>query len=157
MLFDEYYIIYYEQAKNSIRNTINLKYQYDLKFNDSDNKIYVYLNGNLVLKGEYFIAGMYNICSSTWYWGWNIDFINKDYVKPNKKNINILDNIQITNLLKQQMYFYLSNGSFYLSNSNIRQLIKLVLYITKSIWYFPVRLNNDNIQYIFITKIVQYG
>lgn len=162
-LMDDNYDKSYEKIKKTITN-LDEKQNYTYNYID-DNVIEILFKDKLVLKGEYCVLGLYNIQLSLWYWSWNIAFINKKLTKKPISNIkNYIDvinkNYDKFNVVDVEMLHYLlSNDNFYISNDNINKLIKLGLYLTKCAWFFPIKQydGNDNvIQYILITKILQY-
>jgi hypothetical protein len=150
---------------------LNNKQNYEFTFskNNSDQIVEVYLDNKLIMKGEYCTLGLYNIQLSVWYWSWNLVFLNKKLTElPIKKIKNFINEIN-DNYKKfdseeaELMHYLLSNDNFFISFNHIEKLIKLSLYLTKSIWYFPIKQNengnvgsNNTIQYIMITKVLQY-
>lgn len=162
-LIDSNYDKSYEKIKKIITN-IDDKQNYTYKYVD-DNIIEIFIKDKLILRGEYCVLGIYNIQLSLWYWSWNIAFINKILtnkpINDIKNYIDIIDkHYDKFNVVDVEMLHYLlSNDNFYISNNNINKLIKLSLYLTKGIWYFPIKQydgNNNIIQYIMVTKILQY-
>jgi hypothetical protein len=156
----------HNKLKDIITKKIDITKTYEYAFNE--NIVEMYLDGKLKFKAEYNIMGMYNIPLSVWYWSWNIAFINKDLIKvmdPVKDFIKILDKdyAKFDRVEAEELQYMLSNGNFYISGKNIDKLFKMVLYLTKSIWYFPIRHNDkekdveDKLEYILITKILQFS
>lgn len=150
---------YYEEKKNYIKSKININKNYNFLL--KNNIVDIFENTNLVLKAEYHIIGVYNIPLSFWVWAWDISFINKSLIQPIKNIKNILPNSKINpnSKLYDEIYFLISNGSFYISAENLPKLIKLALYYTQGIWYFPIKYQDesDKLEYIIIDKILQIG
>lgn len=143
---------------DGLDNKNNYKYHFQ-----KNNLVEVYLGDKLVMKGEYCTLGLYSIQLSVWYWSWAIAFINKQLIElpleKVKKFVDVIDNkYEEFNKKEVEMLHYLvSNNNFYISNDKIDKIIKLGLYLTKSIWCFPIAHNDKNqIEYILITKILQY-
>lgn len=168
----------YNNLKKVISSKLDINKEYTYIFsNDNNNYIVeIYLDDNLIIKAEYDIVGLYNIPLSVWYWSWNISFINEKLIgnlsKVKEFSGNIKDNYKNFDIKEaDELYYLLSNGNFYVSSDKIDLIIKLVLYITGGIWIFPIKYSNktnkinknniidqmDRIQYILITKIIQYG
>jgi len=125
-------------------------------------------NDNFIMKCEYAVAGSYNLSSSVWYWSWSIDYIDKELtidLEPVRefKNKLVDNSTKYDQKQSDQLYFYLSNNNFYLSYENINILLKMVLYLTKGLWIFPVKIANDQknnlnikrIEFVLIKKILQ--
>ncbi len=170
---------YYRHCKKKISSTISLNkdYKYVLSKNDEQYIIKIFNENKLILIAEYDIAGMYNIHNSVWYWGWNIDSINKKLVERIKKvkqfSKYVRDNYdKFSAKEKDELYFRTNNDNYYTSIKNIDYIMKLAMYITRSIWYIPLCYNKDNtitkceyvknkpnstqkIEYIFIKKIIK--
>lgn len=124
----------------------------------------VYFNDKLKFKAEYQSVGMYNISSSVWYWGWNIAFANKNSVVTFDNISKFLD--EVTNPKEaDELHYILTNGNFYISKENIQTVINTTLFLKKEICILPIKRkknkNNpamvDRIEYILITKILQYA
>ena len=174
---DKFYTILntnYNNLKETIEKKIDIDKDYEYVFTD-ENIVEMYLDGKLKLKAEYNIIGLYNIPLSVWYWGWNIAFVNKNLtvtINKIKEFLNIItkDTSSYSKFNKieiEELHYVLSNDNFYISSSNIDKIIKLALYLTKGIWYFPVKYSDDKkqkdleqmdkIEYILITKILQFN
>ena len=157
---------YYNSINDDMKKKIILdnKNNYEFTFSQNDNTqiVEVYLNDKFILKAEYVILGLYNIQLSVWYWCWNIAFVNKKSIELSTDKIKTFINTLEDNYDKfnkhdaEVIHYLLSNDNFYISNDNINKIIKLSLYLTKSIWYFPIKQNSDLLQYVLITKILQY-
>jgi hypothetical protein len=185
---NSYYNSVNTDIQKKITNLNNKKnYEYIFSKKSDTHTVEVYLDNKLILKGEYCILGLYNIQLSVWYWSWNIAFINKKLIElPINKIKNFIGEIndnykKFNNEEAELMHYLLSNDNFYISSKHIEKLVKLSLYLTKSIWYFPIKQTNNNtdndttddsndyinndyinndspntVQYIMITKILQY-
>jgi hypothetical protein len=140
---------------------LNNKKNYEFEF-DKKNVMDVYLDGKLIMKCEYCILGMYNIELSVWYWSWNIAFINKFLIEKPIEHIKGFLNEINDNYDKfkkddaEMLHYLLSNGNFYIANNKIDKIIKLGLYLTESIWYFPIKQEGERVQYVLVTKVLQY-
>jgi len=157
---------YSNEALSNIKTKINVDSEFDYEFSDEDDKhiVDIYLNDKLKLKAEYQIIGMYNIPLSIWYWGWNIAFVNKNTIVTFDNIQSFLD--EVSNPKEaDELHYILTNGNFYISNENIKKIIDTTLFLKKGIWILPIKYKkdkkntdmSDKIEYILITKILQYG
>ncbi len=173
---------YYNDQQLLMGKYINLNKNYKFEFNtdpvgnsilemyDDDNKI--------VLKAEYCFIGIYNLINSVWYWAWNVEFLDKKLaekskvVKQLKKDlVNDYEKYLLGEI--DELYFYSSNGNFFVSHDNVVKLAKLMLYLAKGLWFLTVCPGKNNskscmyekgsdesesvrrLEYVMITKIVQ--
>jgi len=169
-------IEYFNSMQKEISNKMDIMKDYDYEFYEENNNhiVNIFLKGKLKLKAEYNIIGLYNIPMSVWYWGWNIAFINKNLIKDLDKVkdfINIINNEykNFDKLLAEELFYILTNGNFYISYDKINIIIKLTLYLTKTLWFFPIKYSNknknknslldslDKIEYIMIKKILEFN
>lgn len=171
---------YFELQQSSISKYFNpdLDYKYMFSINNNHQHIIDIFNNNnkLLLKAEYEFAGVYNINSSIWHWAWNLDFINRQLARSSlvtKKFARyIKDHLyQFDPLEADDLYFRTNNGYYYTSSKNILLIVKLILYLTKSLWFLSICNHNDNsssickhadknvvqVQYLLIKKILQVG
>lgn len=168
---------YFNDLKEQISKKIDINQNYEYVFSDNDNNnninvVEIYLNDKLKLKAEYNIVGLYNIPLSTWYWGWNIAFVNKNLIKNITKIKDFVNTIEkdydkFNKIEAEELHYVLSNDNFYVSGDNLDKIIKIALYLTKAIWYFPIKYSDhnaqtnfeqmDKIEYILITKILQFN
>ena len=170
---------YYSEHKKDISKKINLKndYKYIFEINTNNRHIVkIYDNDKLLMVAEYELAGIYNLYNSVWYWAWNIDNIDRRLaklshkIKKFAKYIKDNDN-KFQSKERDELYYRTKNGNFYTSFKNIKLLTKLALYLTNSIWIFPVCYGKDNtpmkcqikenkktmkrLEYVIIKKIVK--
>jgi len=150
----------YNSLKENISKKIDITKNYDYAFND--NIVELYLDDKLKLKAEYNVLGMYNIPMSIWYWGWNIAFVNKKLIESIKAVKEFENNLnknyaKFDKVEAEELHYLVSNDNFYISGKNVDKVIKLALNLTKTVWCFPVKKESDKIQYILITKILQFS
>jgi hypothetical protein len=166
-----------EQHAEKKNKNIDLNKNYKFKFHKdkSENHIVELYDGEkLVLKGEFQLIGMYNLINSIWYWGWSIDFVNKQLTEkvqtvkqfPNKikQNFNKFDTVEA-----DELYFLTSNGSFYTNSKRVDFLGKLAMYLMDGEMVISLCNGRDGttcsidrgkkealsrIEYILITKIL---
>jgi len=160
---------YHNKLNEEISQKIDLKQNYNFNFVEEANKhiVEIYIDKKLKLKAEYNIVGLYNIPLSVWYWSWNIAFLNKTlfkeldkikkFAESLDKNYNNFDSKEV-----EELHYLLANDNYYISSGNIERLIKIILYITKGLWIFPINHSDkksaeylDRVEYILITKILQ--
>lgn len=164
---------HYNILKNNISKSIDISKDFDYVFSNDNNIdiVEIYFDGKIKIKAEYNFIGMFNIPFSIWYWSWNIAFINKNLIKEmlpvknfSKSMILEKNYYKYNKKNTDELYYITSNDNFYISHKNIDKILKLVLFLTKSVWYFPIKyINNknqldkiDKIHYILITKIIQF-
>jgi hypothetical protein len=169
---------YFSQIKKDININIDPIKNYKYKFytdNNNNHIVQLFDNNKIIIEAIYDIAGMYNIYNNVWYWGWNIDVVDRQLVKQSEKVKEFAKYIKnnstkmSNNIDMDKLYYWSSNGNFYISHANIIHPIKLVLYLTKSMWYMPVCYGKDStkpvlctnkkhisrIEYILIKKIIK--
>jgi hypothetical protein len=163
---------FFKNAKTDIQKKLDITKEYNYNFIEENGNHVVEIrhDNKLKLKAEYNIIGIYNIALSFWYWGWSLPFINKKLLDETKKiqllskkldkekNFNKFNPEEL-----EELYFTTSNNSFYCSSENIDRIIRLSMYITNALWYFPVKHTEENttqmevVQYIIITKVLQFN
>ena len=150
-------INYYNKQKKNI----NIPDEVEIKFSkDKDkDKVEIYDNKKkLLIKTNYSIIGLFNNTNSIWYWGWILDFADRNLVDQTKQIKEWGEKMFIKYKPKtkheQTIYFYTKNGSFMTSSVNIPFFAKLAMYVLKGKFYFPIThddKNTDSIQeYIII-------
>lgn len=167
---------YFKNIKEDIQKKLDITkdYQYNFVEENGLNIIEIIFDNKIKLRAEYNIIGLYNIPLSIWYWGYALDFVNKklvdklQIVKQLPKTLLDSDSdIHFSSVELEELYFMTKNNDFYCSSQNIDKIIKLVLYLTKGIWYIMVKhsaqmvgdVNNqmDRVEYILIHKILQFN
>jgi hypothetical protein len=120
--------------------------------------IELYHEHNLVFKSHYNIIGMYNNVINIWYWGFILDYVNKNVFIKKKILIQSIEylmenenNIHIQSL--EDLLFRLNNDSIYMNNiNNIIPTIEYLLYFIKHTDYIMVYYDEyDNI-YLYNDK-----
>lgn len=132
---------YYNKQKKNMSYPENI----DIKFVEKKNNKIVEIydsNKKLLTKSKYSIIGLFNTTTSNWYWGWFLDFVDRDLVDNTKKikewGKKILESKKIKSKHNQALYFYTKNGSFMTNSMNVSFLAKLALYVLKGKYYFPI-------------------
>ena len=169
---------YFKNIKDDIQKKLDItkEYQYNFVEENGLNIIEISIDNKIKLRAEYNIIGLYNIPLSIWYWGYSLEFVNRklldklQIIKEFSKKLEINDknnNGEFKPVELEELYFITSNNNFYCSSQNIDKIIKIVLYLTKGIWFIPVKhsdkmignINNqmDRIEYILINKILQFN
>lgn len=161
---------YYNKISVDISKKIQLDQNYTFNFVEENNMhiVEIFIDDKLKIKAEYNIVGLYNIPLSMWYWSWNIAFLNKKLYKELDKIRNFAKTLnnnfdQYDSKEAEELHYLLANDNYYISSGNIDRLIKVILYITKGLWIFPLNHDDkstspehlDRIEYILITKILQ--
>ena len=146
---------YYQKRKDEIVEIMDPDKSYKYKFDRDANQNPVVdlldTTGKSVLKAKYNVIGIYNVISSIWFWSWNVDFIDKKLVKVDglvkdfsKKLKTDFDKFDPK--YAESMYFYMSNGNFYMTSENVPKLVKTVLKLSNGKWFLIVKHFNDTIQ-----------
>lgn len=164
--------LYYNESLNKLSPFIDDKKHYELVFtndkNDSNEFIVdIFYNKKHIIKGHYEILGLYNITCSVWYWSF-LSHIEKNLTKMTKKikkfhkkllnNNNNNNNENDMNSKETELYmFYSSNFPFFVLYKNLIDLIKFGLYVTEGKWILSHKLNENIIEFIILTDIIQYS
>lgn len=164
---------YYDKMKSEIQ--LDLTKSYTSKFyKDSNNKHTVELlsKDGTVFKAHYDTVGVYNLANSVWYWGWNIDLIDKKLVHKSIKKFPqyIKDNYkEFTKEQAEDYSFRTSTGNFITTPKRVTDLVKLALYLQKGVWHLAVcrgvdgsarvcnkdSQNSVSLEYIIIKRVLQ--
>lgn len=171
---------FYKKVEDNVEKkgkNIDLNKNYKFKFHKdrSGNHIVELFDGDKsVLKGEFQLIGMYNLINSIWYWGWSIDFVDKQLTQTVKKvkqfpheikeNFDKFDPVEA-----DELHFLTSNGSFYTNSKRVDFLGKLAQYLMDGEMVISLCNERDGttcsidkgkkeslsrIEYILITKIL---
>jgi len=116
----------------------------------------------LIFKATYYVIGLYNVTNSIWYWGWFIDFIDRDLADKSKDikiwGKKIFEKHKPKTKHDQALYFYTKNGSFMTNIMNVNFFIKLAMYIFKGKWFFETNHSEEGTnaikEYIVIQTII---
>jgi hypothetical protein len=167
---------FYKNAKNDIEKKLNIINEYSYNFTKENDRHVVEISHNdkIKLKAEYNTIGIYNIPLSFWYWSWSLPFVNKELLDKAEKIKSFSQKLEkekdfdkFTPEELEELHFITSNNNFYTTSENINRIIRFAMYVTNSIWYFPVKhseqrseKNNNQmeiIEYILITKVLQFN
>ena len=137
---------------NKQKKEINLPDDVTLKFVEKNNKkqveIYDTKKKKLIIKSSYHVIGLYNTSKSIWYWGWFIDFVDRNLVDKSKEikkwGKKMFNEKKPKDKQEQALYFYTKMGSFMTNSLNVNFLLKLALYIMKGKYFFPVVHSEDD-------------
>ena len=53
------------------------------------------------------------------------------------------------------MGFNITESNFQIKKKNLEELIKIIIYLTKSLWFFQLDLNNELVQFISIEGFLE--
>lgn len=143
---------YYKSKKSDIEKKINFNKSYKINFyvDDQDNHIVDLIdeNGDVILKAEYDLLGIFNVINSTWYWGWNIQMADKLLTKASKKIKNFPDYIKsnynhFTHHDAEYFNFITDTGNFFTDQSKINDIVKFGLYYLNGLWYLSICTGRD--------------
>lgn len=130
---------------NERKQKFNFPSDVEIKFVEKNGKKEVEIYNSkkkLLTKSKYSIIGLYNATNSVWFWGWFLDFADRNLV-DNTTQIKdwgkkMLKKTKPTSKHDQAIYFYTKNGSFMTSSMNVSFFAKLAMYVLKGKYYFPV-------------------
>lgn len=145
---------YYDKSKKDSQKFFDHDKQYELIFEKSSNSSSEYIvnvvyNKNKSVKCNYEIIGMYNVVLSQWIWSYAM------YVEKNLTNL--VSNIKLNKneyANDELALFYVDNTTFFLSYKNLQDFINFTLYMVKGKWILSHKLNDSQIEFIVITKII---
>lgn len=131
----------------------------DITYNFEDDEVILKLHDDVIAKFKFQYIGLYNEETTTWYWSWNVPFVNKkltkikdsirDFKKFLEKNFTKFNQKEI-----EEYMFYVSNNNFYLLNTDVKKLLSLVVTINDC--KGTIKINNSNgTEYLLLTDIVQ--
>lgn len=166
----------YEKKKKNIKSIItdinNMKFEFS-KDNDNDTKFVNIIDKSKSIRATYRTIGIHNIVNSVWYWGWNIDFIDKNTIIKKKDFDNIISLLkqkykQVDIIDADELYFYLTNGNFYMTKERLPNLMKVMLHTQNGEWIITVRHLDKSIrdedgnrplmyiEYIILDEFIKY-
>lgn len=148
---------YYDDREDEMKKSydISRKYEHKLTKDKNDRNILELFDSDKksVHRGEYEIIGIYDLTTSVWYWGWNIDLVDRTLVKS-------IDAVkEITNEVKKNhskyesreadyLHFISSNGNFFTIPDRLQGIIKVAMFETKAKWYVPIVYTADESSYV---------
>lgn len=148
---------YYEKNKKSYESLFNFKSKTKIEMSENDKQYYLTIiddNGKSI-KFQYELAGVFNVRNSVWYWGWDIELVDKNLTKSIKSvksfyKFILENNDEFTQKEAEDLYFRTKNNNFYLNKlNNMEQVLRIALYLTKSLWYLPIGMNKDGELYLY--------
>lgn len=158
---------YYKSQKELIKKKYDTEKNYTYQINE--NIIELHDKDKLVLRAEYQLIGIYNIISSIWVWGWNIQFVNKNLISLSEKIKEFPEKLMKEKNNSREiddLYYITSNGNFYTSPNNVEKIAKFALHYLEGKWIFPICYGQNNVscinqddnikrmEYIMLTKII---
>ena len=130
---------------NKQKKSLNFPDEVEVKFVETNEKKEVEIYDSkkkLLTKSKYTVIGLYNTTNSTWFWGWFLDFADRDLVDSTKQikdwGKKMFEKHKPKSKDDQTVYFYTKNGSFMSSSMNISFFAKLAMYVLKGKYYFPI-------------------
>jgi hypothetical protein len=140
---------YFDNCEKQIKKSYDVSKQYNHKFVTEDGGRHIIElidkkeGSTPVIRAEYEIIGVYDMITSVWYWGWNIDFVDRGLVKTIESVKKIKSEIEknykgFEPIEADYLNFISSNGNFFTVNDRIQGLIKLALYECDAKWYIPI-------------------
>jgi hypothetical protein len=158
---------YYEEQKNKIDKVYKERTITNIEFNEiqGEEKHLVNLSNNdtAIASAEYSYMGIYDKTLGMWKWAWGFLYIDpklridadkvRDYQNEIKKMYTNEDAV-----IYEQLYYMTKNGYFFIKKGEMLKLIKLMLYITKGLWFVPIESKENNheiLTFIMLKKIVR--
>jgi hypothetical protein len=145
---------YYNKQYRYINKILNIEDNYQLKFNKS-NYINIYINNNLLISGEYYFFGIYQLEKQLWMWASSIPGVSIEHINNIRKIRNCDYLFENSNNEKDLFYHQLlTQDILYIKNKEILKWINnLLLYLSNSIFYFNPINSDNNIQFILLKNI----
>jgi hypothetical protein len=151
---------YYNNKYKEISKLLNLEINYNIEFIKTESKktlLGFYHNNKLLFNGKFTFYGIYQKERQIWIWASSIPGINSE-------QINKINKIKSFNYLFQNSYNIIINFYYQLLTqdiiliTDIKQLEwinRLLIYLNNDIFYFNPVYQNDNIQFIGLSKIIE--
>ena len=140
---------YYQKRKNNIIKHLNPNIHYLVKY-DKENYdmvlIYNKKNNNLLHTAKYHNFGIYNTESNIFSWA---------YLLVKDKRLSILIKKVSDEIKKYKLKFNVNTTNFKLNSEDLEEFIKIVLFLSKTNWFFELRINDNLIQYILIEDFIE--
>lgn len=152
--------IYYNNKYKEISKLLNLENNYNIEFMKTEtNKTLLgfYHNNKLLFNGKFTFYGIFQKERQIWIWASSIPGINS-------KQINQINKIRSFNYLFQNsdhtiinFYYQLLTQDMILitDNKQLEWINRLLIYLNNDIFYFNPIYQNDNIQFIGLSKIIE--
>lgn len=137
---------YFQKQKQKMSSIYDVSKPYQYRISQTEDKrniIELIHNGKVVLRGEYELAGVYTTITSIWYWAYNIQMLDRKLGSSSKKvkkfSKTLKENRKKYKPLElEQLHYISSNGNFYASGNTMLECVKLMMYLTKGLWYIPI-------------------
>jgi len=123
---------YVKNMESKIKKIIDLTKTYRYKFTDGIVDLYDMEEDKVVLKGRYDIIGIYNTNNMVWYWGWNLDMVDRLRVRKSRNVKNISKSIKGMKHIEkidEEYYFRTGNGNFNTTLKTTKELCDIYMYI----------------------------
>jgi hypothetical protein len=152
----------YYQSKKNFTKKLDQDLKYDYKFNtdkEGNHILNIISEDKIVMKLEYDIIGIYNNDIKMWYFGYAVDHSNKLLIKKSKiiKDVmnKISDNLDLIDQKEiEELQFYSDNPAVFTSSDNLSKIVKLMMYLMKSMWFLSVSHSDNYIEFISVRKIL---
>lgn len=152
---------YFEKKKHEMAKIFDINGDLTFTFDDKNNVNIFNANGKLLLRATYDIIGIYNTQNNVWYWGWILDFVDKDRTKKTKairKFSHHIEDIKFSKYADQSIiHYYTSNSHFITDIKYVIIFVKIMMYVVKTKWYFRIQHDDTKpiYEYITINKIIE--
>lgn len=148
---------YWEEKKKGIQAVINLDGDYDFELDNGD-QLTIFSGDKWKIKGTYGILGIYNPGASIWTWGWDIGFVDRRLTRNTKGLIKWAKELEDTEKYDEtldELFYIAKHGNFWASEENLEKVLKIGLFVVKGLWVFPVKIDENNMEYVILEKITQ--
>lgn len=153
--------IYEKKNFKKILKILNIKNKYNIEFIKTNNIKLLCLydkNNILKIKGTFNFYGIYQQNTNLFIWASSLVGINKE-VLNRINNIKSFNHLFENNNNEKMLFFYqlLNQDILYIKDKNKLQWInELLIYLSNDLYYFnPLNINNNNIQFITLSKIIE--
>lgn len=144
---------YRKDKDKYISKILNLKSNYNIKFND--NLLTFYNKDKKILAGDYHFFGIYQLDTKLWIWASSIPGINKQTIKFINK-IKLSDHLfESDNNEKINFYYqFLTQDVIMITDERLLDWInELLIYLSNDIYFFNPKNSLNNIQFVTLSNI----
>jgi hypothetical protein len=146
---------YQKKKNNELNKIINIKKKYTINFDKLEELMYLNMNNNKIIGGNYIFYGIYKPENKLWIWASSIPGVNKKNIIKIKelRNKNYLfENNNDKDILL--IYQLLNNDTLIIDNLNLLNLInKVLLFLSDGLIILNPINKSGNIQFIGLINI----
>lgn len=140
---------HYSKSKKEIMKILNPNIHYLIKYDKENYNLILIFDkktNQLLFSAEYQYLGIYNKKTELFYWAHTL--VKDQRLVEKSKSIQ-------KKLKKEELGFNITESNFQIKKKNLEELIKIIIYLTKSLWFFQLDLNNELVQFISIEGFLE--